>query len=47
MKNQTFVTLLNSNKSSITLTDIDSRLSGYTLCNWKLGTSGYPELDCK
>ena len=47
MKNNTFVTLLNTNKSSITLTDIDSRLSGYTLCDWKLGTSGYPELDCK
>ncbi len=47
MKNQSFVTLLNTNKNSINLTDIDSRLTGYTLCDWKLGTSGYPELDCK
>ena len=47
MKNQTFVTLLNSNKSSIDLSSIDSRLSGYALCDWKLGTSLYPELDCK
>ena len=46
MKNQTFVTLLNSNKSGIDLSNVDSRLSGYTLCNWKLGNSGYPELDC-
>ncbi len=47
MKNATFVSTLNTNKSSITLTDIDDRLTGYTLCDWKLGVSGYPELDCK
>ena len=47
MKNVTFVNTLNTNKNSIDLTEIDSRLSGYTLCDWKLGVSGYPELDCK
>ena len=47
MKNVTFVNTLNTNKSSIDLSSIDSRLSGYTLCDWKLGTSGYPELNCK
>ncbi len=47
IKNASFVNLLNENKNSINLTEIDSNLSGYTLCNWKLGTSLYPELDCK
>ena len=47
MKSQSFVTLLNTNKSSIDLNSVDSDLSGYTLCDWKLGSSGYPELDCK
>ena len=47
MKNNTFVTLLNTNKNSIKLTEIDDRLIGYTLCDWKLSVSGYPELDCK
>ena len=47
MKNQSFVTLLNTNKNSINLTEIDSNLSDYTLCDWKLGISGYPEFDCK
>ncbi len=46
MKSQAFVDLLNSNKNAISLSSIDSSLSEYTLCNWKLGTSGYPELDC-
>ena len=46
MKNQTFVNTLNTNKNAINLSSIDSALSGYTLCNWKLGTSGYPELSC-
>ena len=46
MKSQTFVDSLNTNKNGITLSSIDSRLSDYTLCNWKLGTSGYPELAC-
>ena len=46
IKNQTFVNTLNTNKNNINLSSIDSALSGYTLCNWKLGTSGYPELSC-
>ena len=47
MKNATFVNTLNTNKNSIKLSEIDSRLSDYSLCDWKLGNSGYPELDCK
>ena len=47
IKSTSFVNTLNTNKSSINLSSIDSNLSGYTLCDWKLGTSGYPELDCK
>ncbi len=46
MKSQTFVDLLNRNKNAIDLSSIDSSLSEYTLCNWKLGSSGYPELSC-
>ncbi len=46
MKSQAFVDLLNSNKNAISLSSIDSSLSEYTLCNWKLGNSGYPELAC-
>ena len=46
MKNNTFVDLLNNNKKTINLGSIDSSLSEYSLCNWKLGESGYPELAC-
>ena len=43
---QAFVNTLNSNKNAINLTSIDSSLSGYTLCNWKLGSDNYPALNC-
>ncbi len=43
---QAFVDTLNSNIDKIDLSSIDSSLSGYTLCRWKLGSSEYPELDC-
>ncbi len=46
MKLESFVTQLNTNKNTISLSSIDSSLSEYTLCNWKLGSSGYPELAC-
>ena len=46
MLSQTFVDLLNSNKNVIDLNNIDSILSEYKLCDWKLGESGYPELAC-
>ena len=46
MKLESFVTQLNTNKNTIDLSSIDSSLSEYTLCNWKLGNSGYPELAC-
>ena len=56
MKSQSFVNTLNGNISSdgksikntkgtlVTLASIDSKLSGYTLSKWTLGSSGYPEL---
>ena len=43
---QAFVDTLNNNIDNIDLSSIDSSLSGYTLCRWKLGSSEYPELDC-
>ena len=47
IKSAAFVNTLNENKKTIDLSSVDSELSGYTLCNWILGASGYPELDCK
>jgi hypothetical protein len=48
--NQEFVDILNSNISTINLDASSSKkLStdyGVTLCQWKLGDKGYPEIDC-
>ena len=42
---QSFASELNTNKNNISLSLIDSALSGYTLSSWELGSNGYPVLD--
>ena len=46
IKTTNFVNELNYNKNNINLSSIDSSLSGYALCNWKLGSDNYPTLNC-
>ncbi len=44
IKSLAFVNELNKNVDAIDLKNINSSLSEYKLCKWKLGESNYPEL---